>query len=107
MLIPLPSLSSVTFSLSAVLYLHQLHDENERLRGFHQLIKLWESGGVIVEQVSHTAHVLLAFQGVFPLSDQPHSLGDDGVQARVLQKKTKCPNYDAIKSGIYNDFVHF
>lgn len=49
MLAPLLSLPSVTFSSFTVLYLHQLHDEYKRLRGFHQLIELWESGGVIVE----------------------------------------------------------
>lgn len=49
-----------------------------------------------MEQVSHTAHVSLAFQGVLALSYQSHSLGHDGVQACVLhndhQQKHKQQN---------------
>lgn len=86
MIAPLLLLSSVA-TPHPHLYLQQLHDEYKRLRGFHQLIKLRESGGVIVEQISHPTRVLLAFQGVFPLSDEPHSLRDDGVQACVLQRR--------------------
>lgn len=65
-------------------YLQQLHNKYERLRSPHQLIQLWETRGVIVEQVSHSAHVSLTLQRVFPLSDQSHSLGHNGVQACVL-----------------------
>lgn len=68
-------------------YLQQLHDKYKRLRCSHYLIQLWVTCGVIVEHVSHATHVPLALQGVFPLSDQPHSLGHDGVQACVLQNK--------------------
>lgn len=41
-------------------YLQQLHDEYKWLRGSHQLIQLWETGGVIVEHVPHAARVSLA-----------------------------------------------
>ncbi|TNN72737.1 hypothetical protein EYF80_017021 [Liparis tanakae] len=50
-------------------YLQQLHDEYKWLRSSHQLIQLWETSGVIVEHVPHAAHVSLALQRVFPLSD--------------------------------------
>ncbi len=68
-------------------YLQQLHYKYKWLRSPHELIQLWVTGGVIVKHVSHAAHVPLALEGVLPLSNEPHSLGHDGVQACVLQNK--------------------
>lgn len=68
-------------------YLQQLHDKYKWLRSSHELVQLWVTSGVIVEHVSHATHVPLALEGVLPLSNEPHSLGHDGVQACVLQNK--------------------
>lgn len=73
-------------------YLQKLHDENQRLRISHDFVEFWEPSGVIVEQVPHAAHVLLALQGVFSLSNQPHPLGHNGIQTCVLQNWTWAEN---------------
>lgn len=59
-----------------------------------------------MEQISHPTHVLLAFQGVFSLSDQPHSLRDDGVQACVLQQD-QVQFFSTIKSGVHPYILQF